>query len=41
MGVCFRFGNGPSEKLIGRWTDKQYVELRILENGKISYQKNV
>jgi hypothetical protein len=44
MGVRFRFGNKPSEKFIGKWTGTQYlqyVELRILENGKISYQKHV
>ncbi len=40
MGTCC-FGNRPSEKFVGIWTDNKYVQLTINESGNIIYQKQV
>ncbi len=40
MGTCC-FGNRPSEKFIGVWTDNKYVQLTINQSGNIVYQKQV
>jgi hypothetical protein len=40
MGTCC-FGNRPSEKFVGTWTDNRFVELTINEDGRINYQKQV
>jgi hypothetical protein len=40
MGTCC-FGNRPPQKFVGKWTDNQYTELTINEDGTISYQKQV
>jgi len=40
MGTCC-FGNQPSEKFVGTWTDNEHVKLTIAENGNIQYLKEV
>jgi hypothetical protein len=38
MGTCC-FGNRPTEKFVGTWTDNRYIELTIHEDGNVAYHK--
>lgn len=40
MGTCC-CGTKPPDKFIGTWTDNQYVELTIHQDGNIQYVKQV